>query len=540
MKNSDLKLDVEVKSLLEQELARDIPDPNSPDFQSFLEELQAERPDLFDDVMRGLQVNVSLPVEQQAQRAEKREQRQANVRRTFFRISSVDGEPVMAKRRVMMLTLAGLALLSSAVFILGQMLPDRSGAELAETPLEQELLEIDSQGVASLEPPEPEPTPKLSKPEPKPEPEPEPNPDPVPLPPPPRQATAALPPKPAPPAPRPAPPAPSPAAPVPQATPQAAPAEEALPTSLSVYKEEETLPTSLSVFSEQTAEGAPQALSIYDVEEERPSNLSIDTGAEERPETLTLDAAELEPAPDETVLFDINQASEQTDPAGNLGGEGVDGQSTQGQPGALTLPALFEPGTRLPAELITGILVAEGSAAPVVAQTTGDWCTGENCPDITWIGRATLDELDRVQITLDQAIMGDELRSAQGLALAADFTPGLTAAIRDESPSIVEQLASSSLGGVSDYVSALTNQQKVTVVDGVALAETQVPEVDAFVAGRIADLFSTPQDVDQGPNIRVAEVPAMSEFVILYGLDSTGQAPAPAPAPAQPSIEGAQ
>ena len=529
MKKSDLRLDKEVRTRLEQELGRDVPGPNSPEFQSFLEELQLERPDLFDEVMRGLQVNVKLPAEEQAQRAERRENVQTAVRRTFFRRSQVDGEPVTAKRRILIYVLAAAFLLMPTMYILGQILPDRNGAGSAQAPPAPVDPGLGDPQVTSLQPrretpaePEPEPEPEL---EPEPEPEPEPAPTPVRLPPPPREVRAA-----APPAPRPAPAPPQPVAPRAAPAP-AAPAEETggLPATLSVFEEEtQPLPTQLRVFGGDEPAQAPAELGVFEAEETRPGSLEVGgTGGVERPAELGIAEAESGGLPEQTILFEAEQES----------GGGELGQNPSGQPEAPAEPdpatetsaetppegQLFPVGTRVPASLVTGIIVARGGSVPVVAETSGAWCAAETCPTITWIGRATLDELDRVQVTLEQSLMGENLRTAEGVALAADAAVGLTAEIRDESPSLAEALLSSSLGGVSDYVTALTRQQKVTVIDGVALAETQVPEVDAFILGRVASLFSTPQDADTGPTIRVAEVAAGSPFVILYGVGGDAQ-----------------
>jgi hypothetical protein len=49
MNESDLILDPEVRERLEQVLGIEVPDPNSLEFQSLLEELQENQPDLFED-----------------------------------------------------------------------------------------------------------------------------------------------------------------------------------------------------------------------------------------------------------------------------------------------------------------------------------------------------------------------------------------------------------------------------------------------------------------------------------------------------------
>jgi hypothetical protein len=139
MNESDLILDPEVRSRLEQALGIKVPDPNSLEFQELLEHLQENQPELFEEVMRNLTVNVSFPAEQQADKAARRESFYALVTRLFFRRSQVDGEPVAAKRRWLMYLFGVLALLGPGLYILGQTFGNRTPAQ-EPTP---EVLEVD-------------------------------------------------------------------------------------------------------------------------------------------------------------------------------------------------------------------------------------------------------------------------------------------------------------------------------------------------------------------------------------------------------------
>ena len=533
MKNSDLRLDDDVRTLLEQELDADVPDPNSPEFQAFLEELQVERPELFDEVMRGLQVNVTLPAEQQAQRAARREGVNQRITRAFFQRSKIDGEAIPAKRRIMTYILGTAAFLLPVMYVLAQAFQNNPSLD---APQEQaELFEpepgsLGAQGNVSLETPtEPEvaiPTPEprvVLEPEPEPEPEP-PAPRQVEPPAPPQQAVSAPRPSPLPsPAPSPAPPAPSPTPPAPQYAPTVPEAAEVPPSSLEVYRAQRTLPATTSVYQASQPAGN---LQVYQQESVPPASLNLPVDEERSPAL-----------PQETVLFDVEaqagQGQSESNGAPVTGGGNTGGQpagaaaasSTDQRTGPPTEPAPFTLplGSRIQATLATGIYLAEGAAVPIVALTQGDWCTESPCPNITWIGQARLDVTNRVQVSFNQAIMDGSLQDVSGLALNPDSSMGLRATLRDEASLSAENLLRNGVAGVSDYVDALVNQKNVTYAGNGVIVEDNVPEVDAFIAGRIADLFDSP--VARGPTIRIAEIPSGTPLLVLFGVGAQTGAP---------------
>jgi hypothetical protein len=59
MNDSDLVLHPDVKHHLEQALGIDIPDPNSLEFQTLLENLHKCQPELFEKVMYGLTIKLA-------------------------------------------------------------------------------------------------------------------------------------------------------------------------------------------------------------------------------------------------------------------------------------------------------------------------------------------------------------------------------------------------------------------------------------------------------------------------------------------------
>ena len=526
MKNSDLRLDDDVRALLEQELDTPVPDPNSPDFQSFLEDIQVERPDLFDEVMRGLQVNVTLPVEQQAQRAARRDSINERLTRAFFQRSKIDGEAIPAKRRIMSYVLGTAALLLPVMYILAQAVPQGAdGAEetIQSVQIEPEPGDFSQQSVPLQNPTQPEvnisnPEPRVTLREPERPPEPPQAPEPPapepPAAPPAPQPEPAAPPAPQPPAPAPQPPTlpPAPSPSVVQTAPQPA-TPEVRPSSLEIYRTQRTAPSTISIYQ------APQAasgLQVYQQESVPPGSLGLPVEPQAEGNTL----------PQDTVLFDIDaQAEDSPMTGGDLAGGNIGGQPAGPIQGAGIQPVADAPftlplGSRIQASLGTGIFVAEGAAVPAVAHTRGDWCTEPPCPEITWIGQARLDITNRVQVTFSQAIMDGSLQAVSGLALDPDSSTGLSADLRDEASLSAENLLRNGVAGVSDYVDALVDQQSVTYTQNGIVVENNVPEVDAFIAGRIADLFDSP--VARGPTIRIATVPSGTPLLVLYGVNPQG------------------
>ena len=538
MKNSDLRLDDDVRALLERELDADVPDPNSPDFQAFLEDIQVERPDLFDEVMRGLQVNVTLPVEKQAQQAARRDNINEQFTRAFFQRSKVDGEAIPAKRRIITYVFGLAAFLLPVMYILAQTFQFDATSDTAQeqsVPLEPDPGSLGSQDSVALQTPL-EPEVPIPEPEPRavvtfPDPEPEP-PEPAPseprqtAPPPPPQQQAAAPrlPSPAPPA-----PAPSPASPAP--TPSPSPSSSQRAPAPTVPEPAEPLPSSLELYRAQY--NAPRSVEVYRAPQP-PGNLRVYQQENVPPASLNLLGESGEQAPpQETILFDVNAQAQGGAPSSSMTGGG----NTEGQPAlpaaqsinvaespSEKAPFTLPLGSRIQATLATGVFVAEGAAVPVVAHSRGDWCTEPPCPEITWIGQARLDATNRVQVNFTQALLGGTLQNVSALALNPDSSTGLRADLRDEASLSAENLLRNGVAGVSDYVDALVNQQTVTFTDRGIVTETTVPEADAFIAARIAALFDSP--VAEGPTLRIAEIPAGTPLLVLYGVN---------PQPGQPS-----
>jgi hypothetical protein len=532
MNDSDLFLDPDIKRRLEQTLGIDIPDPNTSDFQTLLEDLQENQPELFEDVMRGLSVNVTFPAEQQAQRAAQRETFSELLSRLVYRRSRVDGEPVAAKRRWLMYLFTALALLGPGVYFIGQAFGNRAPAQVAEAeplaPQEPTVPEQPSTQLTSMQPPAPE----LVSDEPE-------------IPPP----AAPAPPKtnPLPPAPAPAPKV-TPPAPAPAATPQVKEVAEVLPTTLTMYDKDIALPQQLSLYDREKTEeevaanltlyedeASSDALLIAETEEQAAETLMLpiseNPNAVTRPESLQLGEMEDDSSTSDLPLTlpmtanasdteEIAMAEEvaQTDDEGM--NEAIDEETN-----LQTLEDILPPGSRITATLETGIVLTEGSSAPVVAKSGSEWCTAPPCPEITWIGEAFLGGTNRVQIQFSQAVYEKNVQTVSALALGAGSVPGLTASIKDAAPTVAQDLLRSAVGGVSEYLNILTQQRKVTVIDGVAVSESEMPPLDLFLLGQMGSVFNVPDNTTSV--VRLAEVPAASPLVVLFGITGGGVEQAP-------------
>lgn len=543
MNESDLILDPEVKARLEQVLGIEVPDPNSLEFQSLLEELQENQPELFEEVMRGLTVNIEFPAEEQAGKVARRESFYALVKRLIFRRSAVDGEPVAAKRRWLMYAFAALALLGPGLYILGQTF-SRNPVTREEAP--EQLAQVDP-----VEPAQPD-VPLTTSPEPEPAPAPPPpEPEPVqatPTPTPPRTET------PAPPAPRPVTPTPAPPAPAPTPAPAPEPKEVpvARPSSLTLYENQAPRPTQMTLFDNQAGEAeALPGMTLF-TDESSSETLLISQVDEAAPETLTIPKSENPNTPERPTQLRLGEPKTEEPPASNLtikppqdetatlpdtleqpglemmgaegevpGGEGAEAEDVAETPGK-KLEDILQPGARIGAVLETGIVVTQGAVVPAVAKSGSEWCTTPPCPEITWIGQAALDVSNRVQIVFTQAVFKDATQSITAMALGSGNVPGLSASIKDTAPTVAQDLLRSAAGGFADYIGALSQQKKVSYIDGVAIAETEAPPLDLFILGKMGSIFNLPQNTT--PVVRIAEVSTGSQLVILFGISPAGTA----------------
>lgn len=561
---SVLKLDPTTRRRAESELGRPIPEPDTPEFEAFVEELGLTRPDLSQELMRSLKVEgVTLPAEEQAQKAARRERLREVGTRLFYH-HVYPGDMVVNRKRVMYSVLGAMGVGMLVLFILGGGLSspavavttEEAGAEGMEGTVDTALVDTELVVADTAVQPLPvsefslgplfatdgEPA-SFSLPE---------------LPEQPEQAPQSE----APALPELLPPAPGPVDPAYAAMPPGgeAGAPDVLGEAMVLWRRTSAEESSGAAEEPPLAlvdapPSSPQAggLSVFRTSGEAASPAGYANGAQLPPMTLQQTAST--PAPARQAAPQASQASVQgsltlysrapqqaaqpqaAPPVQQPVQQPAQAQPAEAQPilgdqGQAALAAAAEPvdvtralqpGARIPARLVTGIVLVEGTPSAVVAETTGDWCGVKDCPDVTWIGQATLVAGNRVEASFVQAVIGDEVRNVSGIALTPENTPGLTASVRDEAPTAVQDLLRGAAGGASDYLTALTERRRITVGGGgligggnVIIDDTEVPGLETFLAGRSAALFSLP--ATQSAVLRIAEVPVGTPLLVLYGV----------------------
>lgn len=505
-----LTLDPTVRDEVSRELGTDIPDPNSPDFEALLKTLEETRPELVDTLVQGLEVRgAELPEESQVHKAEQREGRR-NLLRWLFYSQTYAGEPAFNKRKTLLVLVATLTALLPIAFVVDRVTAGRSAERVVQTEPSPFQVAPETGLVTSDYPAALPSAPEASVIE---------------------ETDLPLPP-----------------APVDPGVAGTPPNSAAGPTSpLTSFESDAVQPSALSIFE---ASSPPTTLTIGDVSTP-PEQLGFTlegqaagVTASELPSAQSLSFAEPESQGDtfdpsnlgalrEDMSLTAQTESAQPSvamPSEDLGrasnqrsvSEDVDTSSSTSEEAssvdASSDTVDLQPGVQLPAQLVTGVAVSEGVSSSVVAETAaeGTWCEKEPCPAITWLGTAQLERPGRISVAFEQAVINGEARAVSASAFGDDALPGLTAAMSDTSPTVAQDLLRAAAGGVSDYLQALSEQQKVTVQDGnVVVEDLEIPSIDRFLFGRAADLFDIPSD--QTAIVRVAQIEPGTPVTIFVG-----------------------
>jgi hypothetical protein len=145
---------------------------------------------------------------------------------------------------------------------------------------------------------------------------------------------------------------------------------------------------------------------------------------------------------------------------------------------------LLGPGMRIPATLLTGIIVTPGGPpVPVVVETA--------TPRGIWVGQAVLGSGDRVEVALVLA-SHDRPDAARGIALDPEHLfPGLLGRTTVRHSSAATALATAALQAASDYAQAGARQGSITVLGGFGPLAIggQGPEPWTYLAARLAQEF---------------------------------------------------
>lgn len=171
-------------------------------------------------------------------------------------------------------------------------------------------------------------------------------------------------------------------------------------------------------------------------------------------------------------------------------------------------------GARIAAELVTSATVLDGQPGPVLAQTV---CGAREleCDPVVFAGTARLLAGDRLVIDFDRAIVAGEVVPLTAMALAPDLSTSIPAQVVDQAPTAAQDMFRSALSGVSDYVQALANRTRTTIVGDNIVSENIPPGLDDFVMGRVAGSFGF--EGNRMSFVRMAELPAGTPVVVLVG-----------------------
>ncbi len=186
------------------------------------------------------------------------------------------------------------------------------------------------------------------------------------------------------------------------------------------------------------------------------------------------------------------------------------------QPFAQRYPMLAA-GQIVSVRLVTGIVLYDGASVPVVAEGLDQYCTMPiSCPPIVFRGEAVLGGADYVEIRFDRVFVNEEMATFSGFAMDSSNNTAIRGTIVQRAPAAAQDMVRAALGGVSDYVNALTRQRKVTIVDGQTVTETTAPDLGTFIGSAASSVFALPQETTSV--IRVVEIPA-GQAVKVY-IDS--------------------
>ena len=179
---------------------------------------------------------------------------------------------------------------------------------------------------------------------------------------------------------------------------------------------------------------------------------------------------------------------------------------------------LLAPGNLVPAQLVTSISVVSGVDMPVLVKTMSQPCgVPVTCPDLLFFGTAEVFGANLLKITFTSVIVEGTEYPFTGIATeSGSNNPAIRAAIVDKAPAAVQDLVRSTLGGFSDYVTALTDAADVAVSpNGTVLAQSKAPGLTSFLAAAAAETFRLPQN--RTSVVRVLQLPAGQPLQVLSG-----------------------
>jgi hypothetical protein len=259
-------------------------------------------------------------------------------------------------------------------------------------------------------------------------------------------------------------------------------------------------PAPLMTAREQGASVQPsfgQAGVLVDVQNRREissSQSSIPTTVETRSESRTTSTAPT------GILFDrSNSPAMQSSSASTTESSGLSQIKPTASP--------YLPGDRVAAKLVTGLIVLAGREAPVVIALEDGGIA---------FGKASLNEANRVQITVLEVVKNGISSGVNGSGLALDGFPGLLGQAREDGADVVSKLWNATLSGVSSYVQGLANANTTTHGQGVTTISQPGADLGWSVLGNLAQAFLTPPAQQQ--TVKYVELKPDMPFQVLFLL----------------------
>jgi hypothetical protein len=165
----------------------------------------------------------------------------------------------------------------------------------------------------------------------------------------------------------------------------------------------------------------------------------------------------------------------------------------------------YLPGARVAAKLVTGLIVLTGREAPVVIAFEDGGIA---------FGKASLNEANRVQITVLEVVKKGISSGVNGSGLALDGFPGLLGQVREDGADVVSKLWNATLSGVSSYVQGLANANTTTYGQGVTTISQPGADLGWSVLGNLAQAFLTPPAQQQ--TVKYVELKPNTPFQVLF------------------------
>jgi hypothetical protein len=180
--------------------------------------------------------------------------------------------------------------------------------------------------------------------------------------------------------------------------------------------------------------------------------------------------------------------------------------------------ALLEPGQKISVRLATGITIVEGVSSPVLAESLPQTCLVVGlCKTMLFRGNAELVSGNKVRVSFDAVFLDGKEQPFQGIALDPYDNNAITVAVVDEAPTIAQDLLRNTLGGLSDYVEALSQAKTVQVLpNGETIEQSSMPTFETFLGAAAARTFRMPATTSSF--VRVAQLPAGTPLKVLTGV----------------------